>query len=337
MRELEEKGIGRPSTYATILSTLQERGYVTKDERKRLVPTELGRVVSDLLVENFPRIMEVDFTAKLEEGLDQVEAGKQDWRKLLEEFYGPFSQALETARRQMRQVKGKGLATDLKCPACGSQMRIRLGKHGEFLACSAWPDCDTTCDFTRDEDGNIVPQQPSPDPGLTCDKCGAPMQVKRGPYGPFLACSAYPKCKNVMDLDDQGNPVPRREPEKIGEKCPQCGKGELVIKHARNGSRFISCSEYPKCRYSRGLPLGVACPKCGGELVEKRSRRGKVFYGCDNFPRCDFATWNKPVPRPCPDCGHPFLEERRTKAGPILRCPNRECGYQVSAEEAEEE
>ncbi|KMY69023.1 DNA topoisomerase I [Desulfocarbo indianensis] len=333
VKELEEKGIGRPSTYAAILSTIQDRGYVDKDDRKRLFPSELGRVVSDLLVESFPRIMEVGFTAALEQSLDQVEEGKEDWRKLLGEFYGPFKDALAEAKTGMRQVKGKGLATDVNCPSCGKTMNIRLGKHGEFLACTGYPQCETTMDFRRGEKGEIIPQEVEPGPEVSCLKCGKPMQVKKGPYGPFLACTGYPDCKNIMDLDANGNPVARPEPEKLGEKCPKCGKGDLVIKPTRDGGRFISCSNYPKCRYSRGIPLGVACPECGGPLVEKRSKRGKVFYGCDNFPKCKYASWDKPVDQACPDCGHAFLVEKKTKAGRSLRCPNPGCKFSQKLDE----
>ena len=326
VRELEEKGIGRPSTYASILSTLQDKKYVDKDKKKRLNPTELGYLVSDLLVESFPQIMEVGFTAGLEQSLDKVEEGSQDWRLLLKDFYGPFTETLEKARTQMRQIKGKGVETDVKCPNCGNNMNIRLGRNGEFLACSSYPECKTTSDFTRDEKGNIVPVEAAPDPGVDCDKCGSPMTVKNGRYGPFLACSAYPKCKNIMALDEEGNPVKKAEPEALGEKCPKCG-GELVIKPTRAGGRFISCSNYPKCNYSRGLPTGVKCPECGGDLVEKRSRRGKPFYGCDNFPKCEYASWDKPLDEKCPECGHPFLVEKKTKKGTTIRCPQKECGY----------
>jgi DNA topoisomerase-1 len=326
VKELEEKGIGRPSTYATILSTLQDRGYVSRDDRKRLVPSELGRVVSDLLVESFPRLMEVGFTASLEEGLDQVEEGKQDWRQLLDDFYRPFSQALQEAKTGMRQVKGEGLKTAEKCPECGQPLNIKLGKHGEFLACSGYPRCQYTTDFTRGEKGEIIPAPPEAAPEVACIKCGSPMQVKKGPYGPFLACTAYPKCKNIMDLDAEGNPVPRPEPEKIGEKCPKCG-GELVIKSSRGGSRFISCDNYPDCRYSRGLPVGVACPECGGQMVEKSSRKGKLFYGCDNFPKCRYAVWDQPVAEACPECRHPFLVQKNAKGGAAIRCPKKDCSY----------
>ena len=256
-----------------------------------------------------------------------MEEGGQDWRALLHDFYGPFKDALAKAKTNMRQIKGKGLPTDIPCPTCSQNMLIMLGKHGEFLACPGYPECKTTRNFSRDEKGEIIMEEPAPDPGVDCDVCGSPMVVKNGPFGPFLACSAYPKCKNVMELDAEGNPVKKPAPEAIGEKCPQCGEGDLVIKSARNGSRFISCSRYPKCRYSRGLPVGVKCPQCGGELVEKRSRRGKPFYGCDNFPKCDYASWDKPLPEPCPNCGGPFLVEKKTRAKTTIRCPDPECGY----------
>ena len=270
-----------------------------RQKGKRLAPSELGMVVNDLLVESFPQIMEVDFTAGLERSLDKVEEGDTDWRHLLGDFYGPFSRALEEAKSGMRQIKGKGVETDVDCPECGKKMSIRLGKHGEFLACTGYPECKATTDFTRDEKGNIIPTQPE-DPGINCDKCGAPMQVKSGRFGPFLACSSYPECKNIVGLDADGKPVEKKESELLGEKCPQCGK-ELLIKPTRAGGKFISCEGYPKCRYSRGLPVGVKCPKCGSDLVEKKSRRGKTFYGCDAFPKCDYALWDMPVEESCPD------------------------------------
>ncbi|KIX15912.1 type I DNA topoisomerase [Dethiosulfatarculus sandiegensis] len=332
VRELEEKGIGRPSTYASILSTLQDKEYVTKFKKRHLIPSPLGMIVTDLLVESFSRVMEVDFTAGLERELDDVEEGKRNWRELLTDFYGPFSHALEKAKTEMRQIKGKGMPTDIKCPTCGQNMSIRLGKHGEFLACDGYPECKTTRDFTRDDNGKIIMAEPLPDPGINCSECGAPMQVKNGPYGSFLACSAYPKCRNIMELDEEGNPKEKEKPEATGEKCPKCGH-ELVIKKTRVGGKFISCSNYPKCRYSRGMPTGVKCPDCGADLVEKRSRRGKPFYGCDNYPKCQYATWNKPLPEPCPDCNHPFLVLKTTKAGQTVQCPNKECGYKRDADE----
>ncbi len=334
VKELEDKGIGRPSTYAAILSTLQDKKYVAKAEgekvgraRRHLVPTPLGMMISDLLVESFPQIMEVDFTAGLEKALDRVEEGSQDWRTLLKDFYGPFAKALKAAQKNMRQIKGKGLPTDIKCPTCGGPMSIRLGKHGEFLACDAYPKCKTTRDFTRDEKGGLVVIEPEVETNGVCDKCGSPMQVKKGRYGPFLACTAYPHCKNIKPLEGEGNGNGLAPAEPLGEKCPKCGS-DLVIKPTRAGGRFISCTGYPKCRYSRGLPVGVACPTCGGEIVEKTSRGGKVFFGCDNYPKCDFATWDRPLNEPCPQCGHPFLAEKTTRQGTTVRCPAKGCKHQ---------
>jgi DNA topoisomerase-1 len=302
---LRKRESARPSTYASILSTLQDRKYIESDKRKRLRPSELGSIVSDLLVESFPGIMEVDFTAGLERSLDQVEEGKQDWKSLLKDFYGPFSIALKDAKTTMRQIKGKGVETDIDCPTCGKKMTIRLGRHGQFLACSGYPECKTTSDFTRDEKGGIVLAAPPEDPGIDCTKCGAPMQIKNGPYGPFLACSAYPACTNIMEIDKDGNPVEKKPPKKYGEQCPKCG-GDLLIKPTRAGGEFISCSNYPKCRFSKGLPTGIKCPKCGSDLVQKHSRRGKAFFGCDAFPKCDYAIWDKPIDRPLPPVRAPL-------------------------------
>ena len=326
VKELEEKGIGRPSTYAAILSTIQDKEYVAKLNKRHLQPTPLGEVISDLLVENFPQVMEVGFTAGLEQSLDQVEEGQREWRGLLKDFYGPFATALKAAQKNMRQIKGKGIPTDLKCPTCAGPMSIRLGKHGEFLACDNYPDCKTTRDFTRDQEGNLVIEEPPPGPEVACDKCGQPMVAKKGRYGPFLACSAYPQCKNVMELDAEGNPKAKEAPEALDEPCPQCG-GKLLVKPTRTGGKFISCANYPKCRYSRSLPLGVKCPQCGGELSEKRSRRGKVFFGCDQYPKCDYASWDRPLPEPCPTCGHPFLVQKTTRQGTSIRCPQSGCKY----------
>ncbi|MFZ5586421.1 MAG: type I DNA topoisomerase [Thermodesulfobacteriota bacterium] len=325
VKELEEKGIGRPSTYAAILSTIQDKEYVAKLKR-HLLPTPLGEVISDLLVENFPQVMEVGFTAGLEQGLDRVEEGGQEWRALLRDFYGPFAKALKLAQKNMRQIKGKGIPTAVACPTCGGRMSIRLGKHGEFLACDNYPECKTTRDFTRDDDGGIVPVEPLAETGIACDKCGQPMLAKKGKYGPFLACSGYPACKNVLELDAEGKPRAKEEPEVLAEPCPKCG-GRLAVKPTRSGGKFISCTNYPKCRFSRSLPLGVKCPKCGGELTEKRSHRGKVFYGCDNYPKCDYASWDRPLPEACPDCGHAFLVQKTTRQGATIRCPQPGCKY----------
>ena len=330
VKELEEKGIGRPSTYAAILSTLQDKEYVGRHNRRYLMPSALGEIVSDLLVENFPEVMEVNFTAQLENSLDQVEEGKEDWKKLLRGFYQPFAQALSKAKTQMRQIKGQGIPAGIDCPQCGKPLSIRLGKHGEFLACSAYPDCKYTSDFERDEQGTVVPSAAAQAPDVKCDKCGEPMIIKKGRYGPFLACSAYPKCKNNRPIDADGNPIEVPASQELDEKCPQCD-APLVLRSSRTGSKFIACSTYPKCRYARSVPLDIQCPQCGGQLSEKRSRQGKTFYGCNNYPQCSYATWDKPLKETCPNCGGAIMLEKKNKQGQVsLVCPNPECKHKIS-------
>ncbi|MDR1396937.1 MAG: type I DNA topoisomerase [Desulfarculales bacterium] len=332
VKELEDKGIGRPSTYASILSTLQDKEYAAKYNRRYLVPTSLGEIVNDLLVENFPQVMEVNFTARLEDSLDQVEEGKEDWKKLLRVFYQPFSAALNKAKIQMRQVKGKGLPAGIDCPHCARPLNIRLGKHGEFLACSAWPECNYTSDFERDDKGAVIPVAGPELPEEKCDKCGAPMIVKKGRFGLFLACSAYPKCRNNIPLDANGQPMEASSWEELKDKCPKCGSA-LLLRTSRAGNKFIACSAYPKCRYATSPPLDVACPECGGQLTEKRSRRGKAFYGCNNYPECKFASWDKPVDHICPACGGKIMLEKVTRQGKSsLLCPNSECKYSMVKE-----
>ncbi|WP_027186352.1 type I DNA topoisomerase [Desulfovibrio inopinatus] len=286
VRELEEKGIGRPSTYAAIISTLLDRDYA-KLEEKHFAPSELGFTVSDLLSDHFTQIMDVGFTAGMEEALDKVADGSIDWQKLLADFTGEFNPTLEKAATEMAAVKA-GMETGLTCDQCGKPMVIKFGRNGEFLACSGYPDCKNTMDFTRDETGNITP-------------------IKREP----------------------------EELKPVGV-CPECGK-DLVLKKARTGSRFIACTGYPDCKYTKSFSTGVPCPRegCDGQLVEKSSRRGKVFYACDNYPNCDYATWNWPIARACPQCDFPILTKKTTKArGEHIACPEKGCGY---IEELDEE
>ncbi len=285
VRKLEELGIGRPSTYAAIISTLIDREYVILEE-KNFLPTELGSEVSDLLVRHFPSLLDVKFTAQMEESLDTVAEGKKDWVELLRHFTDDFYPTLEKAKKEMATVKA-GKETDIKCEKCGSTMLIRFGRNGAFLACSKYPDCKGTANFTRDEEGNI----------------------------------------QVLEAE----PVIR---EKVGT-CPEC-KGDLVMKKARTGSRFIACDNYPKCKYTRPLSTGISCPveKCEGEIVEKGSRRGKVFYGCDQYPKCDYAVWNYPVDEKCPECGSKILVRKSTKTrGEHVACPEKTCKYWYKLEE----
>ena len=264
VKELEEKGIGRPSTYANILSTIQDRGYVEKKEG-RFHPTTLGTKVNDLLVESFPDILDVTFTASMEEGLDGVEEGQRDWVKLLGDFYAPFKIDLEKAAVHMRDLKREEIPTDFKCEKCSSPMVIKWGRNGEFLACSGYPDCKNTKEFLRKEDGTIE-IAPEPTTDEKCDTCGAPMLVKRGRFGEFLACSRYPDCKTTRPIS-------------LGVACPRpnCG-GFLTEKRSRRGKVFFGCSNYAKsgCDFvSWDWPVPTKCPQCGAPfLVKRENRRG---------------------------------------------------------------
>lgn len=330
VKTLEELGIGRPSTYAAIISTLIEREYARLEE-KRFAPTELGFTVSDQLSEHFQALMDVGFTAQMENLLDDVAEGRQDWVKLLKDFGGDFYPTLDKARTEMARSQQE---TDITCENCGKPMAIKFGRTGEFLGCTGFPSCRTIKNFTRDEQGNIqvVEREKPEDTGVKCDKCGRPMAIKQSRRGEFLGCTGYPDCKNIVNFerDEQGNikPLESEKPKVVGA-CPDCG-GELLLKKARTGSRFIACSNYPDCTYAAPFSTGVPCPNegCEGELVEKSSRRGKLFYSCSSYPKCDYAVWNWPIAEPCPKCEHPILTRKTTKdKGEHIACPKKGCGY----------
>ena len=329
VKELEERGIGRPSTYATILSTIQERQYVTKIGGK-FAPTEIGLVVTDLLVENFRDIFDLAYTARLEEELDEVEDGKEKWTDALAEFYKKFQKDLRYAEKHMENIKRMEKPTDEKCEQCGSPLVIKWGKHGSFYACSSYDKDDpNSCKFTKENPINL-PDLDSADMQETaqeeyCENCGRVMVLKRGRFGQFMACTGYPDCKTTRRLD-QGKRVPDIP---LDEPCPQCGRN-LMIRHGRYGE-FTACSGYPECKYVKQNFIGVKCPLCKeGELVEKRARKGNTFYGCSNYPKCKFTSANKPMPEKCPSCGHDYLVEKNTKDGPVIACPNKECDYERS-------
>ncbi|WP_322816450.1 type I DNA topoisomerase [Chloroflexus sp.] len=255
VKELERLGIGRPSTYASILSTIQEREYVEMVDKK-LIPTTLGRVVTGLLVEHFGNIVDYDFTSALEQQLDDIAEGSKKWVPVLREFYGPFRSTLEQAQRQMRNVKREEIVTDLDCPKCGQgKLVIRFGRNGEFLACSRYnregdgESCDFTSNFHRDEQGQIVIDKASaPETSdVLCNVCGRPMVIKKSRFGPFLGCSGYPECNNTRRIGRDGKPVPLPEP--TGVQCPKCGEGELLRRRGKFGRPFYGCSRYPKCDY----------------------------------------------------------------------------------------
>jgi DNA topoisomerase I len=262
--ELEKRGIGRPSTYATILSIIQDRDYVETKERK-FYPTELGRLVSDLLVEHFPDVMDIEFTAAMEDLLDQVEEGKRPWVGVLREFYEPFEKHLQAASQRMPSVKNMVEPTTEVCEKCGKPMVIRLGRYGKFLACSGYPECKATRPLKAENtEANSIGAVTSE----VCEQCGSPMVVRKGRYGEFLACSAYPTCKVA-------------KPMRLGVACPTAGcTGELVQRRTKRGRMFYGCNRYPDCQYTLwSKPVPMPCPECQSPfLVEQGSaRKGKVL------------------------------------------------------------
>ena len=288
IKELEKQGIGRPSTYATILTVIQGRLYVMK-VKAGFKPTELGMMINDLLVASFPNIMAVSFTANLEEQLDTVAEGSVLWQDVLQDFYGSFNKELQEAKGAMPTMKGKGLATGLPCPDCEGGLVIKWGKNGEFLGCSNYPECRFTSNFNRNDQGEIVLEEKTETPVLdlpevteTCPKCGKTLVAKQGRFGTFLACPGYPKCRYTRNLEAETE-------QAAGVPCPEKG--------------------------------------CGGTILPRRSRWG-TFYGCNNYPECKFALKSPPVVKSCPTCGFPLLIEKETKKlGKFLACPQKTCDY----------
>ncbi len=272
VKELEAKGIGRPSTYAAILSTIQDRKYTEKDEGK-FKPTELGVVVSDLLVERFSELMDYNFTANMEDHLDKIEEGGFKWVDVVMDFYKSFDKDLAEAMATLGKVKPQDIPTDQTCENCGRPMVIKWGRHGRFIACTGYPECKTTKPLNG-QGGEEKPQAVDEPTGEKCEKCGAPMVIKTGRFG-----------------------------------------------------KFISCSNYPKCKTTKAVSIGIKCPEDSGEIVEKRTKKGKLFYSCGNYPKCKFATWYRPVDKKCPGCGASIMIEKRTKKEEVLACLKKECGY----------
>jgi len=274
IRELEEKGIGRPSTYASILSNIQDREYVEK-RQARYFPSELGTVVTELLSASFPGYINSEFTSNMEDQLDDIEAGKADWKKVMSKFWKPFEKTLEEAKVSMKNVKRQEVPTDVRCDKCEHTMVIKWGKLGSFLACSNYPECKNTQDFTKDDFGKIVivPKQFT---DKKCEKCSQPMVVKGGKFGKFLACS-----------------------------------------------------DYPNCKFTQAITMGIHCPTCAdGELTQKQSRYKRLFYSCNKWPACNFAIWDKPVAKACPKCSFPIVTEKLTKRiGLFNKCAKKECDW----------
>jgi DNA topoisomerase-1 len=280
VKKLESEGIGRPSTYAPTISTIQLRGYVKKDG-KHLIPTDIGEVVTDVLVENFSDIVDYKFTAEMEDGLDEIAEGKKEWVPVIKAFYGPFHANIEDKMKTLKKSDIVNEETDAVCEKCGKSMVIKLGRFGKFLSCTGYPECknakplngevvtelgaengigkDKFADVKVDEKMEKLQKE---NEGKVCEKCGKPMKVRKSRYGYFLGCTGYPKCKTIVAIEGEG-------------------------KGAGDGGA------------AKAAPVrtGVKCPECGeGELVERRTRRGgKLFWGCSRYPKCKHATWDKPV------------------------------------------
>jgi len=338
VKALEEKGIGRPSTYAAIMTTIVAREYVEKLEG-RFHPTELGKTVNDLLIEGgFADLFNETYTARMEEELDSVEEGKLKWTDALHEFYNKFSKDLVIFTEYTGRIKNEEIPTDEVCLKCETKGMVRKrGRFGKYLKC-------LKCEATRDaepkaasnggaEGASATGSQEAVEPEA-CELCGKQMQLKRGRFGPFLGCTGYPECRNIRKIAKSGVAAPAPVP--LDEKCP-LDDAQLVRRFGRFGE-FISCSNYPKCKYIKQESTGVHCarPGCKGELVVKKSKRGKVFYGCGTYPDCDRVYWDKPVAEVCPKCTAPFLLEKTTKKqGTFQHCANEECGYSSNAAEGE--
>ncbi len=295
---MEDKGIGRPSTYASIISVLTKRKYTTKEGRF-LVPTEMAFNITDILVKYFPDIMDVGFTANMEDKLDDIENGGKDWRKLIGDFYPGFADQLSKA------VKDGDEVTEFICDKCGAPMVRKNGRYGKYLACSNYPECSNIRPENIEESDEI------------CDKCGATMIYKTGKFGKFLACPNYPTCSNIKPLNE----------EKCEEKCEKCG-GETVVKKGKFG-KYLYCKT---CKNTKSLAedAGV-CPICHNPTRKMASKGGKTFYGCSHYPECSFMSWDMPTGDICPTCGKFLIY---SKDGKTVRCSDKECSYSVKVKDA---
>ncbi|MBR1868359.1 MAG: type I DNA topoisomerase [Clostridia bacterium] len=291
VRVMEEKGIGRPSTYATIISVLAKRKYTSK-EGKYIAPTDIAFAITDMLVKYFPEIMDVSFTANMEDKLDDIENGGKDWHSIIADFYPPFHEKLNFAATDGDEI------TDIPCDKCGAPMIRKSGRYGKFLACSRYPECSNI----KGENEEVS--------DVKCEKCGAFMVYKTGKYGKFLSCPNYPECANVKPIDEV----------KAEEKCEKCG-GDMVIKTGRFG-KYMQCRN---CKETKSIveKAGV-CPRCGKPAQKMTSKTGKIFYGCSGYPDCNFMSWDLPIGENCPKCGNYMV---LGKDGKTKKCSDKDCGY----------
>ncbi len=343
VKVLEEKGIGRPSTYASIMTTIQDREYVERLEG-RFHPTALGTTVNDVLVAGFADLFNPTYTARMEEELDNIEEGKINWRDALRNFYDKFSVDLKSAEEGLKDKKKASIPTDEICENCGAGMVIKFGRFGQFLACANYPECKTTREVSAKKvavEGqtaeNGVAQTEAETVG-PCELCGRDMALKKGRFGTFYGCTGYPECKNIRKIDKKsGATIAVAPPVELDEICPKDG-AKLVLRNGRFGE-FISCSNYPKCGYIKRETLGIPCPKCkDGEIAVKKSKRGKAFYGCTNYPKCDAVYWDKPIVEPCPKCAAPFVFEKYTKKeGTFRYCQTEGCDYKIAVSDVNTE
>jgi DNA topoisomerase-1 len=331
VRELEKRGIGRPSTYAPTISTLLQRNYVRR-VRRAFVPTDLGIVVTDLLVRHFPREMDVAFTRKMEGELDEIEEGNRLWRSTLEEFYEQFSRDLAKAKEQMQSVSQAEPGTEVKCEKCGRPMLLKFSRRGDkFLGCSGFPECKSTVSLAP-----AGAEQPV-ETEFKCDKCDAPMLRRVGKRGrEYLACSAFPACRNIMGLDRGGKPVKLKPRQTTEFVCPRCGgemhvavegaAAELACGRCRNRVPLLSVQEaLEKTEFSAEEPI-AHCDRCGEPMVVKRSRKG-LFLGCRKYPECkgtmpmpkEAMPAAQPTHEKCEKCGRPLVV-RWGQFGRFLAC-----------------
>jgi DNA topoisomerase I len=327
IKELEERDIGRPSTYASIIQVLLDKKYILK-ETGSFRRTDLGEITDAVLRKAFPKEVQVKFTAHMEEELDNIEGGGIKWQETLDEFYqgeGNFKNAIETAADKIHEaVTELETETEMKCAACESTMRIKWGKNGFFLACPGYPECRETRNISHPL---------KVEPVLSEERCpndGHKLVRRWDRYRYIFTCPLGDFSRPLTDEESEALFEKREEivPEETDEVCEKCGSPMLL--RTFKGSRFLACSAYPKCKNTLGISIGIKCPKegCEGDLTERRSRYGKMFYGCNKYPDCDFIAWNKPIVEPCPECGATYLVEKNTKRdGPHVACAQKTCKY----------